>query len=247
MDVLDTLIRVIGVVATCATMAFGVAVYRGKIDQEAERRLAQIKIDTITMQAETITQLRIQKRVTEDTSHNERKTRKQCQRDLELALRTIRAYDNFVGRAWIESANGEILEAAQSGSGTSVPLDQRQLLARTQGGDPGTAADAGRTVTTRDGEAATPAGAADQPLPRGDAGPAESTEDGGADPRTGGSDVGGDPVKWKKKQERGQTLVEYGLLIALIAIIVIVALLFLGPVVSEIFFNTANALNDATP
>jgi len=54
-------------------------------------------------------------------------------------------------------------------------------------------------------------------------------------------------VKWKKKQERGQTLVEYGLLIALIAIIVIVALLFLGPVVSEIFFNTANALNDATP
>jgi pilus assembly protein Flp/PilA len=39
------------------------------------------------------------------------------------------------------------------------------------------------------------------------------------------------------KSERGQTLVEYGLLLALIAVIVIVALLFLGPVVSELFAN----------
>jgi pilus assembly protein Flp/PilA len=40
----------------------------------------------------------------------------------------------------------------------------------------------------------------------------------------------------------GQTLVEYGLLLALIAIIVIVALLFLGPIVSQIFSNVAQNL-----
>ena len=40
-----------------------------------------------------------------------------------------------------------------------------------------------------------------------------------------------------KDDEEGQTLVEYGLLLALIAIIVIVALLFLGPIVSRIFQN----------
>ena len=44
------------------------------------------------------------------------------------------------------------------------------------------------------------------------------------------------------KTERGQTLVEYSLLIALIAIIVIVALLFLGPIVSGIFQNVGSNL-----
>ena len=42
--------------------------------------------------------------------------------------------------------------------------------------------------------------------------------------------------------EEGQTLVEYGLLLALIAIIVIVALLFLGPIISEIFQNVGSNL-----
>ena len=41
--------------------------------------------------------------------------------------------------------------------------------------------------------------------------------------------------KFRREDEDGQTLVEYGLLLALIAIIVIVALLFLGPIVSQIF------------
>ena len=41
----------------------------------------------------------------------------------------------------------------------------------------------------------------------------------------------------------GQTLVEYGLLLALIAIIVIVALLFLGPIVSQIFQNVGSNLS----
>lgn len=46
------------------------------------------------------------------------------------------------------------------------------------------------------------------------------------------------------RSERGQTLVEYGLLLALIAIIVIVALIAIGPIISEIFTNTANILNN---
>jgi pilus assembly protein Flp/PilA len=45
-----------------------------------------------------------------------------------------------------------------------------------------------------------------------------------------------------RRDEEGQTLVEYGLLLALIAIIVIVALLFLGPLVSEIFQNVGENL-----
>jgi pilus assembly protein Flp/PilA len=49
--------------------------------------------------------------------------------------------------------------------------------------------------------------------------------------------------KFMKDDEEGQTLVEYGLLLALIAIIVIVALLFLGPIVSRIFQNVGSNLN----
>ncbi len=50
---------------------------------------------------------------------------------------------------------------------------------------------------------------------------------------------------FRRENEEGQTLVEYGLLLALIAIIVIVALLFLGPIVSDIFSNVAENLNGA--
>lgn len=45
------------------------------------------------------------------------------------------------------------------------------------------------------------------------------------------------------RSERGQTLVEYGLLIALIAVVVIAALLFLGPIVSGLFNNIGNTIN----
>ena len=44
------------------------------------------------------------------------------------------------------------------------------------------------------------------------------------------------------RDDEGQTLVEYGLLLALIAIIVIVALIFLGPIVSRIFQNVGTSL-----
>ena len=47
---------------------------------------------------------------------------------------------------------------------------------------------------------------------------------------------------FQSDDEEGQTLVEYGLLLALIAIIVIVALLFLGPLVSQIFSNVGKQL-----
>ena len=49
-------------------------------------------------------------------------------------------------------------------------------------------------------------------------------------------------AKFRSDDEEGQTLVEYGLLLALIAIIVIVALLFLGPIVSRIFQNVGSNL-----
>jgi pilus assembly protein Flp/PilA len=49
-------------------------------------------------------------------------------------------------------------------------------------------------------------------------------------------------ARFQREDEEGQTLVEYGLLLALIAIIVIVALLFLGPIISNIFSNVATQL-----
>jgi pilus assembly protein Flp/PilA len=53
---------------------------------------------------------------------------------------------------------------------------------------------------------------------------------------------------WRKvlaslqRSERAQTLVEYGLLIALIAVVVIAALIFLGPVVSALFNNIGSTI-----
>jgi pilus assembly protein Flp/PilA len=46
----------------------------------------------------------------------------------------------------------------------------------------------------------------------------------------------------RREDEEGQTLVEYGLLLALIAIIVIVALLFLGPIISSLFQNVGTTM-----
>ncbi len=49
-------------------------------------------------------------------------------------------------------------------------------------------------------------------------------------------------VRFHNEDEDGQTLVEYGLLLALIAIVVIAALIFLGPIVSQIFTNVGTNL-----
>jgi pilus assembly protein Flp/PilA len=52
-------------------------------------------------------------------------------------------------------------------------------------------------------------------------------------------------ARFQREDEDGQTLVEYGLLLALIAIVVIVALLFLGPIVSGIFQEVGDTLQSA--
>jgi len=47
----------------------------------------------------------------------------------------------------------------------------------------------------------------------------------------------------RRDDEEGQTLVEYGLLLALIAIVVIAALVVLGPIVSGIFTEVGDSLS----
>ena len=44
------------------------------------------------------------------------------------------------------------------------------------------------------------------------------------------------------RREEGQTMTEYGVLLALIAVIVIVALLVLGPKIAAVFTNVASKL-----
>ena len=51
--------------------------------------------------------------------------------------------------------------------------------------------------------------------------------------------------RFQREDEDGQTLVEYGLLLALIAIIVIVALLFLGPLSARFSRTSATNLQTA--
>jgi pilus assembly protein Flp/PilA len=48
--------------------------------------------------------------------------------------------------------------------------------------------------------------------------------------------------RWQQREERGQTLVEYGLLLSLIAIVVIAVLLLLGPAISGIFQSVNDQL-----
>jgi len=50
--------------------------------------------------------------------------------------------------------------------------------------------------------------------------------------------------RFQSEDEEGQTLVEYGLLLGLIAIIIIVSLLFLGPIISQLLQNVGTTLND---
>jgi pilus assembly protein Flp/PilA len=49
-------------------------------------------------------------------------------------------------------------------------------------------------------------------------------------------------ARFHRDDEEGQTLVEYGLLLALIAIVVIVGLIFLGPIISQLFSNVGQNL-----
>jgi pilus assembly protein Flp/PilA len=44
------------------------------------------------------------------------------------------------------------------------------------------------------------------------------------------------------RREDGQTMTEYGVLLALISVVVIVALLFLGPKIADVFSNVGSQL-----
>ena len=44
------------------------------------------------------------------------------------------------------------------------------------------------------------------------------------------------------RREEGQTMTEYGVLLALIAVIVIVALVILGPKIAAVFTNVSSSL-----
>ena len=52
-------------------------------------------------------------------------------------------------------------------------------------------------------------------------------------------------IKTFLKSEKGQGMVEYGLIIALVAIVVIAAIVLLGGNLTGIFNKTANALSGA--
>ena len=49
-----------------------------------------------------------------------------------------------------------------------------------------------------------------------------------------------------KSEEKGQGMVEYALIIAFIAIVVIAALVFLGPAIADLFTNITGELENAT-
>ena len=49
------------------------------------------------------------------------------------------------------------------------------------------------------------------------------------------------------KDERGQAMVEYGLIIALVAVVLIVVLVALSGGLSNIFNSAADTLNDSVP
>lgn len=50
-----------------------------------------------------------------------------------------------------------------------------------------------------------------------------------------------------RKSERGATAVEYGLMVALIAVVIIVAVAALGGYLSELFDGVGDKINDAAP
>lgn len=54
-------------------------------------------------------------------------------------------------------------------------------------------------------------------------------------------------LNWLRKDESGQGMVEYGLIIALIAVVVIVALIALGPEIAKIFEGITSSIVAASP
>lgn len=54
-------------------------------------------------------------------------------------------------------------------------------------------------------------------------------------------------LRWlRREDEEGQTLVEYGLVLALIVLVVFAALLFLGPIISVFYMDMGDTIVDIT-
>lgn len=49
------------------------------------------------------------------------------------------------------------------------------------------------------------------------------------------------------RNEEGQGMVEYALIIAFIAIVVIAGLIFLGPIINQMFMDVGTSIQDAAP
>ena len=54
-------------------------------------------------------------------------------------------------------------------------------------------------------------------------------------------------MSWLKNEESGQGMVEYGLIIALIAVVVIAALVVLGPKIRDLFEGVGNSIPSPSP
>ncbi len=53
--------------------------------------------------------------------------------------------------------------------------------------------------------------------------------------------------RMSQRQEKGQTLIEYALIIALIIVVVIVAMNFLGPTIANAYNSIGNSVGAALP
>lgn len=54
-------------------------------------------------------------------------------------------------------------------------------------------------------------------------------------------------IKTRLSEEKGATAVEYGIMVALIAVAIIIAVTALGTTVSDIFNNVANTIKPTAP
>lgn len=51
-------------------------------------------------------------------------------------------------------------------------------------------------------------------------------------------------ARFTSEDEEGQTLVEYGLLLGLLAIVMLMSLFYFGPILSQVFQNVGTTLNE---
>jgi hypothetical protein len=133
-ETFDTVIRVIGFFCVALGAVLAANVFRLKVTQEAERRLAQIQIETIEAQREQIATARTQTRLVEEVASHERLSREQCEEALRLAQSALDKWDQLIGSIWIDASYraGSDIPQVESIIRAGADVDPRQL----QGGDP---------------------------------------------------------------------------------------------------------------